>query len=156
MFGKTVDKMNDMVEIIEMNKKIQDLDREFSTEKLPIIDKNRRLLIEEQLTWIHQGKILVNAYFFNDMILFINEEGTPKKIIYKLTWSKINSYVISLEDGKTMTNVINISCPDGNATLECGKGSKGADKKEALIAKINVKMLDKQGERVIVQALGTE
>lgn len=74
------------------------------------------------------------------MIIFINnEEAVPKKVIKRLTWNEKSS-VISLEDGKTMTNVINISCPDGNVTLECGQGYKGAEKKENIIKRIKAKM----------------
>ena len=46
-FANTVDKVNHLKDRIMMNKKIQDLDREFSTDKFPILDKNRRLLFEE-------------------------------------------------------------------------------------------------------------
>lgn len=63
----------------------------------------------------------------------------PKKVIRRLTWNEKAS-VISLEDGKTMINVINISCIDGNVTLECGQGYKGAERKENIIKRIKEKM----------------
>lgn len=39
-----------------------------------------------------------------------------------------------------MTNVINVSCPDGKATLECGQGYKGAEKKDNILKRIKQKM----------------
>ena len=142
-FGKVASKVNDLMDRIIMNKKIQELDKEFSTDKHPILVNNRRLLFEEAVHWIHQGKILVNAYFFNDLILFINVEGEPKKIIHRLSWTEKSS-IMSVSDGKTMTNVVNVSCPDGNATLECGQGYKGQETKTRVISNVKSKMTNKE------------
>lgn len=59
----------------------------------------------------------------------------------RLTWNE-KSTVNSLDDGKTMANVVNISCQDGNVTLECGKGYQGAQKKVRLLDNINRKMMN--------------
>ena len=86
--------------------------------------------------------------------MFINAEGEPRKILHQLSWTD-RSNIASMEDGKTMTNVINISCSNGSATLECGKGYSGETAKKRILANVKNKMYNKMLDKVIVQALGT-